>query len=198
GFPTQAYWRDTQSRAYRATRADHAAAGAATARRKTAYARYTAQAIVAAHGPHLIVENVDIRIWMHRWGRGIAAFTPGRMLTALATECAATGGGLVKASTYTTALSQHCLCGARAKKTLSQRWHTCPCGIEGDRDIISAVLGATVTHTDPEDPATARIDPARREHARALVLAGRVKNIPVTGDTAQQEGPVRSTVRHNP
>jgi len=35
-------------------RADHAAAASATARRKDSAARQTAQAIVAAHGPHLI------------------------------------------------------------------------------------------------------------------------------------------------
>ena len=80
----------------------------------------------------------------------------------------------------------------------SARPKSCGCGIAGDRDIISAILAATVTHTDPDDPATAHIDPNLREHARALVLAGRVNNVPVTGDPAQQEGPVRSTVRHNP
>ena len=31
-----------------------------------------------------------------------------------------------------------------------------------------------------------------------VVLAGRVQNLPVIGDTAQREGPVRSTVGHNP
>ena len=198
GIPVQAYRKDVVSQAYRDLRADHAAAASATARRKDSVARQTAQAIVAAHGPHLITEDVDVRTWARRWGRGVAAFTPGRMLSRLAGECAAAGGGLLKASTFTTALSQHCTCGARTTKNLSQRWHTCPCGIEGDRDIVSAAMAATVAFTDTADPRTARIDHNQRQRLHDTVLVGRVHDIPVTRETAQHEGPVRSTIHHNP
>lgn len=198
GIPVQAYRKDVVSHAYRGLRADHAAAASATTRRKDAFARQTAQAIVAAHGPHLITEDVDVRTWARRWGRGVAAFTPGRMLSRLAGECTATGGTLLRASTFTTALSQHCTCGARTKKHLSQRWHICPCGIEGDRDIVSAAMAATVALTDTADPRTARIDHNQRQRLHATVLAGRVHDIPVTRETAQHEGPVRSTIHHNP
>ncbi|MEI6252525.1 MAG: zinc ribbon domain-containing protein [Mycobacteriaceae bacterium] len=123
---------------------------------------------------------------------------PGRMLTRLAGECAAAGGVLLKASTFTTALSQHCTCGARTKKNLSQRWHTCPCGVRGDRDIVSAAMAATVALTDPTDPRTARIDHNQRQRLHDTVLARRIHNVPVTRETAQHEGPVRSTIHHNP
>ena len=126
-------------------------------------------------------EDVDIRLWASRWGRGIAAFTPGRLLAALERECLASGGQMTRASTYCTALSQHCICGARAKKPLSQRWHSCTCGAEGDRDLVSALLAACVTVTDPDDPKTARLDPALREHARALATAGLIKDFPSPG-----------------
>jgi len=139
-----------------------------------------------------------VRTWARRWGRGVAAFTPGRMLSRLAGECAAAGGALLKASTFTTALSQHCTCGARTTKNLSQRWHTCPCGIEGDRDIVSAAMAATVAFTDTADPRTARIDHNQRQRLHDTVLAGRLHNVPVTRETAQHEGPVRSTIHHNP
>jgi len=198
GIPAQAYRKDVVSHTYRDLRADHAAAASATARRKDSVARQTAQGIVAAHGPHLITEDVDVRTWARRWGRGVAAFTPGRMLSRLAGECAAAGGGLLKASTFTTALSQHCTCGARTTKNLSQRWHTCPCGIEGDRDIVSAAMAATVAFTDTADPRTAHIDHNQRRRLHDTVLAGRVHDIPVTRETAQHEGPVRSTIHHNP
>lgn len=200
GQPVQAYRRDTLTEGYRAARADHAAAASAAARRKDACARQAALAIVAAHGPNFVTEDVDIRLWALRWGRGIAAFTPGRLLKALERECLASGGQFVKASTRCTSLSQHCLCGARAKKNLSQRWHACACGTAGDRDLVSALLAACVTHADIQDPKTARLDPALREHARALVTAGHIQDFPVTGEeAAQQEGlPVRSTIRHNP
>jgi hypothetical protein len=198
GIPKRAYRKDTLSRNYRNTRADHAPAASATVRRKDAFARQTAQVIVATHGPKLVTEDVDVRTWARRWGRGVAAFSPGRMLARLAAECTAGGGALIKASTFTTASSQHCTCGARAKKNLSQRWHACPCGVEGDRDLISAALAATVTLTDPADSRTATIDHTLRQRLHATVLAGRTQDLPVTRETAQQEGPVRSTIHHNP
>lgn len=46
--------------------------------------RETARSIVATHGPNLVTEDVDIRTWMLRLGHGIAPFSPGVMLAALA------------------------------------------------------------------------------------------------------------------
>jgi hypothetical protein len=198
GIPKQAYRKDVLSVSYRAVRAEHAAAASATTRRKDAFARQTAQLIVATHGPNLVTEDVNIRTWSRRWGRGVAAFTPGRMLANLAAECIAAGGTLLRASTFTTALSQHCTCGARATKPLSQRWHACACGVQGDRDLVSAGLASTVVLTDPADPRTATIDPDLRDRLHATVIAGRTHNVPVIRETAQQEGPVRSTIHHNP
>lgn len=176
GIPKQAYRKDVLSLSYRDVRADHAAAASATSRRKDAFARQIAQVIVATHGANLVTEDVNIRTWSLRWGRGVAAFTPGRMLAHLADECTAAGGALLRASTFTTALSQHCTCGVRAKKALAQRRHTCPCGVEGDRDLVSAALASTVVLTDPADPRTAGYRPhpapatarhrARRPHPR--------------------------------
>jgi hypothetical protein len=81
------------------------------------------------------------------------------LVTALATECAAAGGRLYRAGTRSTALSQHCLCGARVPKALSQRTHDCPdYGLVADRDITSAMLAACVDLTDPDDPRTARVN----------------------------------------
>jgi hypothetical protein len=89
----------------------------------------------------------------------IALFSPGVLVAALATECAATGGRLHRAGTRFTALSQHCLCAARVPKTLVQRIHHCPaCGQCGDRDITSAALATYIDLTDPDDPRTARVD----------------------------------------
>ncbi|WP_313675905.1 zinc ribbon domain-containing protein [Mycolicibacterium sp.] len=63
------------------------------------------------------------------------------LVTALQQECHAAGGRLYRAGTHATAMSQHCLCGARVPETLAQRTHHCPqCGLRGDRDIVSAAL----------------------------------------------------------
>jgi hypothetical protein len=79
------------------------------------------------------------------------------LVAALARECAATGGALQRAGTRSTALSQHCLCGA--PNPLAQRTHHCPvCGLRADRDVTAAALAACVDLTNPDDPATARVD----------------------------------------
>jgi hypothetical protein len=93
------------------------------------------------------------------------------LVAALKRECEATGGMLARAGTRSTALSQHCLCGARVAKTLAQRIHDCgDCGLHDDRDIVSAMLAACVTLADPDDPRTARVD-YRLAHALRAGLA---------------------------
>jgi hypothetical protein len=105
------------------------------------------------------------------WGKRIALFSPGMLVAALKRECAATGGRFSRAGTRATALSQHCLCGARVPKTLAQRTHQCPeCGLRADRDIVSAALAACVELAETEDPRTARVD-YRLAHALRASLA---------------------------
>jgi hypothetical protein len=159
GVPTQAYRRDTLSTGYRANRARLAELAASAAAAKDHRARATAADLVAAHGGNLVIEDTDIRTWFRLWGARLRHTTPGRLITAIDREATAVGGRLLRASTFTTALSQHCHCGQRVAKTLAQREHHCPaCGLAGDRDLHSASLGAHVTLTDPDDPSTARVD----------------------------------------
>ncbi len=180
-IPKQAYRRDNLTPAYRRARADKAALQSAEAQRKDHAARLIAADLTARHGDRWVVEDVNIASWMRLWGGGIAATTPGRVIAALRREVAATGGTWNKASTTNTWLSQRCLCGRRSKKPLSQRWHSCPCGIEADRDVLAAALATTIVFTDPENPATAQVSPQL-----IGVLRRRI--------TAQQEGRVRSTI----
>jgi len=198
GVPRQAYRRDTLSMSYRRTRVVHAQAASAATRRQEAFAREVARQIVGTHGPNVLTEDVDVRQWQRLWGGGIAAFTPGRLLAALGAECEATGGAMVKANTFETALSQHCICGRREKKPLSKRTHECPaCGFTADRDLTSAILAATVRLADPADPRTAYIDPILLEHARSLIESGQ-SNLepPRAARAAQQDG--AGPVNHQP
>jgi transposase len=159
GVPLRAYRHDSLSGSYHRTRVDHAADARATSQAKLARAHQVAAQIVATHGNTITVEDCTISTWARLWGKRIAVFSPGMLVTALAHECAATGGRLHRAGTRPTALSQHCLCGARAAKPLAQRIHDCPqCGLRGDRDIVSAVLAACVDLADPDDPRSARVD----------------------------------------
>jgi hypothetical protein len=159
GVPLRAYHHDRLAGGYRRTRTDHAAQARAASQAKLARAHQVAARIVATHGNTITVEDCTISTWARLWGKRIALFGPGMLVTALAAECRASGGRLYRAGTRPTALSQHCPCGARVGKTLDQRTHDCPyCGLRGDRDIVSAALAACVELTDPDDPRTARVD----------------------------------------
>ena len=66
----------------------------------------------------------------------------------------------------TTALSQHCPCGARVDKKLADRVHACTaCGLRGDRDAVAAVLASFVHVVERGDPASARVDYTMSAHA---------------------------------
>ncbi len=159
GVPLRAYRHDTLSGRYRRTRCDCAAAARGASQAKQARADQVAAGIVATHGPSFTVEDCSISTWARLWGKRIALFSPGMLVAALKRECHAAGGRLHRAGTRHTALSQHCLCGARVPKSLDQRTHDCPhCGLHGDRDVVSAILAACVTLADPDDPRTARVD----------------------------------------
>jgi hypothetical protein len=164
GVPKQAYRRDDLSDTYRRLRGVAAADGEARTRTRKARAKQVAADLVAVHGPNLVVEDCNMTSWARLWGRGIHAFTPGMLVTALRNESAAVGPladgrCLTKAGTRHTAWSQHCLCGNRVNKDLSVRIHRCPtCALTGDRDLVSALVGAHTIFGDDTDPGTARID----------------------------------------
>lgn len=159
GKPKRAYRNDRLSAGYRRQRRALAGDEAARRQRSQQGARHTAKTLVATHGPHIVVEDLDVSAWARRWGRGIAVFTPGRLQHALTIEAETVGGRMLKASTATTALSQHCLCRHRATKPLGLRTHQCrACGITADRDAMAALLAAHVHLADPDDPTTAAVD----------------------------------------
>ncbi len=186
GKPKRAYRKDSLSASYRRGRADHAADSRGASQAKGARAKYLAGRIVSLHGANLITEHVDMRAWARLWGRGISLFSPGMLIAALNAEAAACGGRTLRAGTRSTALSQHCLCGARVPKTLSDRVHACrSCGFTWDRDLTSAALAACVTFAEPTDPHTARVNPELAD-----VMLRRL--------ATQQEGQIRSTVTSHP
>lgn len=159
GVPLRAYRHDDLSRRYQRTRCDHAAQSRSASQAKQARAAQVAARIVATHGNTITVEDTNISTWARLWGKRIALFSPGMLLTALQHECHAAGGQFYRADTRATAMSQHCLCGARVAKTLKQRNHDCSCcGLHTDRDVVSAALAACVELTDPDVPRTARVD----------------------------------------
>ena len=119
----------------------------------------------AKHGYQIVIEDVRLPAWSASWGRALAAFSPGILITAIDREARAVGvraggvGGVARGSTQTTALSQHCPCGERVAKRLGDRVHACPrCDLRGDRDDVSAILASFVVFSERGVPASARVD----------------------------------------
>jgi hypothetical protein len=79
-------------------------------------------------------------------------------------------GGIERASTRTTALSQHCPCGVRAAKRLADRVHCCQaCGLRGDRDAVAAVLASFTVLVERGDPRSAQVDYAASADALGAI-----------------------------
>jgi len=105
---------------------------------------------IVAVGNTILLEKISYKAWQKRSGRSVGLRAPGMFVDRLRRTVASTGGTLTEVPTRSTRLSQWCHgCGKAVKKPLSQRWHTCPCGVGPvQRDLYSAFLAAYL------DPAT--------------------------------------------
>ena len=205
GKPLQAFRKDHLSARYRAGRAAQAADSASAAQARRDHARRVAGAHVLRHGFRATVEDCNLSAWARLWGRALFAFSPGTLLDAIRGEAIAVAkqagvhGGIRRASTNTTALSQHCLCGRRVAKSLGERVHSCPgCGLTGDRDAVSATLAAYVVFADPDEPSSAVV---KFERSRASLGDSTRKILRDTLDFAargRQDAPSESTAHSAP
>jgi hypothetical protein len=176
GVPLQSFKRDHLSTHFRRTRAAQVAEAAAATQARRDHAREVAAEVVATHGYQLVVEDTSIAAWSQSWGRALAALSPGTLVTAIEREARAVAtlaggeGGVSRAATSTTALSQHCPCGARVPKRLGDRVHDCnACDLRGDRDAVSAVLASFVLIVNRGEPASARVDYDAASEARGEI-----------------------------
>ncbi len=116
-------------------------------RRKSAYAKSQNRRLVnevLRHGKHIKTERVSVKGWQKRYGKAIAAKSPGFFMSELTRKAERAGGSVIKFPTRTTALSQTHLTGERIKKSLSERVHRDRTGVVMQRDIFSAYLARYV------------------------------------------------------
>jgi transposase len=101
---------------------------------------------VVALGTTIKTEKLTYTTWQRHWGASVGRHAPGLFLAILRWTATKHGGAVEEFSTRTTKLSQVCHgCGAYIKKPLSQRVHTCPCGVGPvQRDLYSAFLARHV------------------------------------------------------
>jgi len=97
------------------------------------------------------LEKLSYLAFQRQYGRSVGMRAPGMFVELLkrkAEACLAgpsAGAEVIEFPTRTTRLSQTCHnCGTVKKKSLSQRWHKCDCGVEAQRDLYSAFLAMCV------------------------------------------------------
>lgn len=91
-------------------------------------------------------EKLSYKAFQKIWGKSIASFAPSQFVARLRDKIKLLGGEFVEIHTYTTKLSQTCICGNIKKKSLKERFHKCEeCGLTMQRDLLSAYLGLFVT-----------------------------------------------------
>jgi putative transposase len=102
---------------------------------------------ILAQGNLIKLEKLSYRAFQKRYGKSVGFRGPGTFVALLRRKAANAGAEVDEFSTRTTRLSQVCLCGAIAKKPLSQRWHGCDCGVGPiQRDLFSAWLARFVVN----------------------------------------------------
>ncbi len=102
---------------------------------------------IIRRGNTIRTEKLSYKAWQKLYGKSVGRNAPGMFVEQLRRTVASTGGTLSEFPTRNTRLSQYCHgCQTYVKKPLSQRWHSCPCGIGPvQRDLYSAWLAAHLT-----------------------------------------------------
>ncbi len=181
------------------TRQRQAEGALAEMHRRLAEGRKTAQGALANRvlgmGDVFQVEKVSIRAFQRAFGRSVGRRAPGMFVERLSRKAESAGGKVIAFPTKTTALSQVCQCGRRAKKPLSLRWHECPCGVSAQRDLYSAHLARFVYQTEDKryllDAGRAcEAWPGAEPLLRAACEQGRQNNQPARGPVPRPR-PVR-------
>ena len=110
------------------------------AHRKSLHGRLINELV--ALGVNATTEKLNYKVWQSHWGRSIRDRAPGLLIEMYRKKCERYGGSLVECSTRTTKMSRTCHgCSTVEVKPLSQRWHSCACGVGPvQRDIYSAFL----------------------------------------------------------
>ena len=91
-------------------------------------------------------EKLSYKAFQKLYGKSVASFAPSQFITRLKDKLKLLGGEFQEIHTYTTKLSQTCICGNVKKKKLSERTHKCEeCGLVMQRDLLSAYLGLFIT-----------------------------------------------------
>jgi hypothetical protein len=139
-------------------------------------------------GKTILLEKISYKAWQKQYGRSVGRRAPGMFLDILKRTVASTGGTLLEVPTRSTKLSQFCHgCGKTIKKSLSQRWHQCDCGVGPiQRDLYSAFLAAYLDPADPIPSCVQYVIPWTGAEARLVAAHERVQERANAGQSLPQ------------
>jgi len=141
-------------------------------------------------------EKLSYRALQKMFGRSVNTRAPGKYFQELARKAESAGGKVlefptwlkVKGTESCVGLSSYCICGEHKKKSLSERWHLCSCGVSCQRDLYSAYLARFVEQIGQNDFELDAGSAARQWPGQEPVLqaaSGRIPNPRVSGPAGQ-------------
>jgi len=141
-------------------------------------------------------EKLSYRALQRMFGKSVNTRAPGMFFRELACKAESAGGKVlefptrlkVKGTGTHIGLSSYCFCGEHRKKSLSERWHICSCGVRCQRDLFSAYLACFVEQIGQNDFELDAGTAARQwPGAKPLLQAasGRIPNPRVSSSSGQ-------------
>ena len=115
-------------------------------------------------------EKISYKAWQKLFGKSVGFRSPGRFFSELKRKAESAGGKFIEFPTQTTKLSQTCHCGDVKKKPLSQRFHSCDCGVAAQRDLYSSFLACFV-----EEEAVEKTKKSNKTEIKYALHAGQAK-----------------------
>ena len=128
-------------------------------------------------GIDVTAEKNSYRSFQRNYGRSVRDRAPGGFITGLLRKAESAGGRTGEGDPRLSAPSQSCVCGARKKKPLSLRVHTCDeCGIGPiQRDVFSAFLWRHIDSDGTLDAPKALNELSRRQDIAVHAASGQFK-----------------------
>lgn len=104
-------------------------------------------------------EKLSYRALQRMFGSSVNTRAPGKYFQELTRKAESAGGKVLEFPTRLKlkdtesyiGLSSYCICGEHKKKSLSERWHICSCGVKCQRDLYSAYLACFVEEAGDND-----------------------------------------------
>jgi putative transposase len=117
-------------------------------------------------GGDVRVEKNSYKSFQKTFGKAVGLSAPATFVTILSRK-AGSAGASVSVIPTSLRLSQTCLCGAIARKSLAERVHRCDCGITVQRDVWSAYLARFSVAVEGPEGISWRLDAAQAKAAWA-------------------------------